>query len=319
MMDIEAVKKINEKLMDDESKKVYASRVLYSITGDSQHLYNLGNEFKASVIGNIEWKHFLDKLKTASNRGLLYLYGAGAYGGKMLELTPEIKWKGVIDRSTKIDCIRGVAVKNIDEFFDTRDGAEVIVIPSKRYYEEMRLFLTERGIAENNIIDGTILYDLTEGKQYFDLQELPYVEGKEVFLDIGCCDGMSSVQFMKWCRNEGYCYCFEPDKKNIEILKENLKAKGMYDNNYTLIPKGAWDEEGKLSFVASGNGSSHVAGVYGSGENIDTESIEVTTIDNIVGDVPVSFIKMDIEGPELNALRGADSKSKTKACNMCIP
>ena len=34
-------------------------------------------------------------------------------------------------------------------------------------------------------------------------------------------------------------------------------------------------------------------------------TVNVDTIDNIVGDTPIGLIKMDIEGAELNALKGA--------------
>lgn len=312
------IKIVNEKLMDAESKKVFASRVLYSITGDNRHLYNLGDEFKQSVRESCEWKRFLDELKIRSDRGPLFLYGAGAFGEKMLDMTDEIIWNGVIDKLPKQDSIRGVNIQAIDRFIDERNGNETIVIPSIRYYEEMKSFLLEEGIDEKSIVDGTILYNLTEGKQYFDLYELSHIDDKEIFLDIGCCDGMSSVQFLKWCNGKGFCYCFEPDEKNIEMVKANLRAKGVPENNYMLIPKGAWDEEGRLSFVASGNGASHVAGVYGAGEFVDTESIDVTTIDNAVGDVPVTFIKMDIEGAELNALRGASGLIRNRKPKLAI-
>ena len=34
-------------------------------------------------------------------------------------------------------------------------------------------------------------------------------------------------------------------------------------------------------------------------------TVEVDAIDNMVGDCPISLIKMDVEGAELNALKGA--------------
>lgn len=47
---------------------------------------------------------------------------------------------------------------------------------------------------------------------------------------------------------------------------------------------------------------------YGGGNiNKDGEEyIEVDSIDNLLSDIPVTFIKMDIEGAEMEALKGAE-------------
>ena len=67
--------------------------------------------------------------------------------------------------------------------------------------------------------------------------------------------------------------------------------------NIKIIPKGTWREETILGFVSSGDGSYITAGTGDS-------SIEVTTIDKEIKE-KVTFIKMDIEGSELESLHGA--------------
>ena len=67
--------------------------------------------------------------------------------------------------------------------------------------------------------------------------------------------------------------------------------------NIKIIPKGTWREETILGFVSSGDGSYITAGTGDS-------SIEVTTIDKEIKE-KVTFIKMDIEGSEWDALHGA--------------
>ncbi|MBE5871393.1 MAG: FkbM family methyltransferase [Lachnospiraceae bacterium] len=304
-MNIDQIKEINEKLMDSESKRVFASRILYSMTGDKTYLRSLGAEFERRIREDDAWIKFLGILKEAEQTTGVVLYGAGAFGEKILRMSPEINWKCVIDKNSTRDSLGDVPVESVTGYL-SKNGIEHIVISSKRHFEDMREFLLAQGVSGDRIVDGTILYDLTEGRQYFDLEALPHSDEKEVFLDVGCCDGMSSIQFLKWCQGNGYCYCFEPDRKNISLVKNNMEAKNISNIDYSLIPKGAWKEDGTLSFVATGNGSSHIDGVYGGKAAIETESIDVTKIDNVVGERPITFIKMDIEGAELNALRGAE-------------
>lgn len=307
MKGIEWVRTINEKLLDDESKRIFASRVLYSYTGDINYLYALGTYFKNQVLRSEEWLSFINKLKNENTD--LVIYGAGAYGKKIIEAAKDIKFKAVIDGNPINKDLNGIQVINTNDFLKNYDG-EAIVIPSKRYFEEMKKLLIENGIEETKIIDGTVLYNLTEGKQYFDLKELPHIQGQEVFADIGSCDGMSSVQFMEWCNRNGTCYCFEPDSNNEKLLQKNMAEKGLKEGvDFSVICRGAWDEETSLSFVSTGTGSSHIAGVYGEAEQ-EVETLQVTTIDNELKDKNVTFIKMDIEGAELKALHGAEEVIK---------
>lgn len=67
--------------------------------------------------------------------------------------------------------------------------------------------------------------------------------------------------------------------------------------NVHIIPKGVLDHSGTLCFSAEGTSGSHISELG--------EQIEVTTIDEALHGVNVTFIKMDIEGAELQALKGA--------------
>lgn len=312
------IKQINEKLIDEESKRVFASRVLYSLTGDETHLYNLGKEFRQSVLQSQEWMNFIKMLHEHERKNGLVLYGAGAFGRKMIDMTDGVQWHLVIDKDPNSEELLGIPLMRVSDYL-AEGCQESIVLPSKRHYEEMKNHLIDNGVSKDRIIDGTVLYDLTEGKQYFDLEFLPHVDGTEVFADVGSCDGMSSVQFMKWCDGNGRCICFEPDEHNVELIRKNMDAKGIKEtDNYLLIPKGAWDEETRLSFVASGTASAHITGLIGENESSATEFVDVTTIDRVLDGENVTFIKMDIEGAELRALKGAEKTIGEKKPKLAI-
>jgi len=136
----------------------------------------------------------------------------------------------------------------------------------------------------------------------------------EVFIDCGAYIGDTIDEFLKRMPIEyKQIVAFEPDSKNFKELK---KRHGC-NPKITLINAGAYDKEGELLFKEQG-GSSRIT------DEIDNEQnnivhIQVRTIDNLELD-NVSFIKMDIEGAELNVLKGAEKtilKNKPKLA-ICI-
>ncbi len=89
---------------------------------------------------------------------------------------------------------------------------------------------------------------------------------------------------------------FEPDKESFLKAKERLKDF----NNIKFINKGLYSRAEVLRFNSLGGLGSNI------GENGDTE-IEVAAIDDVL-DRKANYIKMDIEGAELEALKGAQKQ-----------
>ena len=134
------------------------------------------------------------------------------------------------------------------------------------------------------------------GWQYFDM--FSPVEN-EVFIDAGAFDGQTESEILKW---GGGCikkiYAFEAEPANFEQCRTYYEKNGLTEK-VQFIEKGLWNKQETMKI---GNGESSA----GSHISSDGKSvIEVTTLDSEVGDEKVTFIKMDIEGSELNALKGA--------------
>jgi len=88
-------------------------------------------------------------------------------------------------------------------------------------------------------------------------------------------------------------YAWEPDPES------QLKCKEIFEKNhieYELIAKGLWSKKEKLKLRMDGTASFIT--------NDGNIKIEVDSIDHLVKE-PVTFIKMDIEGSEYQALLGA--------------
>lgn len=135
------------------------------------------------------------------------------------------------------------------------------------------------------------------GKQYFDVWD---PAPNEVVIDCGAYDGTTELQIAEWSNyNYKKIYALEPNETNCQ------KCELFYQNNnlenIELIPKASWSRNTTLSFsVEQGKASS--GGKIGGGDSCE---ILATAIDDITGNDKVTFIKMDVEGAELESLKGA--------------
>lgn len=162
----------------------------------------------------------------------------------------------------------------------------------------------EAGVPEDKIIQFCHLDEL----QYFDEDVVPkHVKGtREIFVDGGSLNLYSSGQFMRWCNYEcDKVIAFEPDRRCVKICEEALTKMPKLGKVTELVPKGLWSSETELVFNEMGNyGSSSFVRNKGRGKE---QVIPTTSIDIAAHGEPVTFIKMDVEGAELEALKGAQS------------
>ena len=144
--------------------------------------------------------------------------------------------------------------------------------------------------------------------QYFD--SVMNLTDKEVF--VVAYTGDTAEIFMKNVKEKyEHYFAFEPDSDNYKKATLFLEQRP----NTTIIPKGLWNCDTTLYFK---DGDASCSTVVEEGE----VSVAVTSIDQYFSDkkqIP-TIIKMDIEGSELEALKGAQEtirKHKPKLA-ICI-
>ena len=122
-------------------------------------------------------------------------------------------------------------------------------------------------------------------------------------LDAGGCFGDTALAFAAAVGESGHVHTFDPIPKHCGIIRENL---GM---NPALAHRISIYEVGLSAQERLGQGQSGAEQTINPGANAFDASISTTTVDKLVedGTIPrVDFIKMDIEGSELDALQGAE-------------
>ena len=175
--------------------------------------------------------------------------------------------------------------------------------------------LLQDNISKNqfyNILNFRNSYDLDymrgfyakEDKQYFEDFLMLKKEG-EVFVDIGGYDGYTTEEFVKRCPKYKEVFFFEPETDNMLTAKKRL---GRYrDIHYFTL--GLSDKKQTLRFSISGSSSK----ISDEGEL----TIHVDRLDDLINQ-KITFLKMDIEGAERSAIKGAKHLIETYHPKLAI-
>jgi FkbM family methyltransferase len=132
------------------------------------------------------------------------------------------------------------------------------------------------------------------------------VEPGDIVIDGGGCYGDTALYFSHLAGEFGRVASFEFLPQNLSVLKKNLDLNPTFAKTIQVYQNPVWVESGKELFISG----------YGSGTRVteekithEADSVSTLKIDDVVGtpEFPqVDFIKMDIEGAEQQALRGAE-------------
>jgi FkbM family methyltransferase len=132
------------------------------------------------------------------------------------------------------------------------------------------------------------------------LQEV--LEPGDTMLDIGANEGMITLLAAKLVGGTGKVIAFEPNPVPLEILRDNISINKI--KHVEIHGVGLSDAPGTLSLfvpeVNSGQGTfTDLHGLDG-----HTVDCEVVVADEIVGGIPVTVVKIDVEGFEMRVLYG---------------
>ncbi len=129
----------------------------------------------------------------------------------------------------------------------------------------------------------------------------------ESYLDLGAYRGDTVEEFLQHCGGKyGSITALEPDRRTFKKLcaylenvpKSNAYQKAIYSESKTLIFS---SKAGRQSTISS-NG----------------EEIEAVSVDELCGNKAVTYIKMDVEGAEIEAVEGAKKTLKNQKPKLNI-
>lgn len=126
----------------------------------------------------------------------------------------------------------------------------------------------------------------------------------DVIIDAGANVGLFTLYAMRQVGPSGKVFAFEPDEINAEKLVRNVDLNPGV-SSYTLERELLWSTEMDLHFRESGSEGSAIAS-EGDPGNVTVK--HATSVDLFVKEknlTKIDFIKMDIEGAEIEAMEGS--------------
>ncbi|MGB5674493.1 MAG: FkbM family methyltransferase [Gemmatimonadota bacterium] len=124
-----------------------------------------------------------------------------------------------------------------------------------------------------------------------------------IIFDVGANTGYTAAWFSTLADR---VYAFEPDPTNLEILREQIRIRGL--TNVDVLATAVGETVGYARLHRKERGGHHALSDVGASPTMDTIEVPCTTVDTVMsseGIESVALLKVDVEGFEPEVLRGA--------------
>ena len=170
---------------------------------------------------------------------------------------------------------------------------------------EMLLDINDGGI-------GRALYVHGGREKEFMLLLEEEVGSNDVCLDLGANIGYTTLAMASKAK---HVLAVEPDPHNFRILKENIRLN-KYSNKVAIYQKAISDRDSKTDFwIADRPNLNSMQKTEHSKRKIEVVTEALTTF---LGSKPINFIKMDVEGHEVEILKGGRDYFAASRANVKI-
>ena len=157
-----------------------------------------------------------------------------------------------------------------------------------------------------------------DNEQYFSIPEFNFNGDNEIFLYAGAYCGDTSEKFIYKCFGIfKHIYAFEPGVKQFDAMKIRFnrikKEFAIEDNKISAINAALSNKNSKL-YIDNSKGINCCTITDIKKDNM----ISTYTVDSFLNGNPITFLKADIEGEELNMLKGSINTIKKYKPKMAI-
>ena len=153
----------------------------------------------------------------------------------------------------------------------------------------------------------------THDERYVVTKLLRIIQPGDICWDIGANIGFYTCLLASRVEDAGTVVAFEPALRTCGYLRENVSLNRFA--NVTVINKGLSDrvEQRHLYYSEAGLAEGTASLKYANGRAV-SERVMLDTIDSLTRELPVpDFVKIDVEGYQLEVLRGGEHYLKTHA------
>ena len=138
-------------------------------------------------------------------------------------------------------------------------------------------------------------------------RDLPRFAGPLRLIDCGAFTGVAIHKFLK----AGYAIesfvAFEPDPENFTMLA----SRDFPVERRLCLPLGTWSQTKQFKFASEGSMGSRLA-------EAGAMTVQCAAVDDLLRGEPVNLVKMDVEGAEVETLRGMERLIRIQRPNLLL-
>ena len=136
-----------------------------------------------------------------------------------------------------------------------------------------------------------------------------YLQPNDIFIDIGANFGLHTVYAAKLVGEKGRVFAFEPVAKHLNLLNKNISLSHVRERVEIVSSALSNSQESSLTFYLPPEEEIAVtASLSAEGNNLQEIKVANARLDDYWTNIDreVKLIKIDVEGAELEVLRGAE-------------
>jgi FkbM family methyltransferase len=137
-------------------------------------------------------------------------------------------------------------------------------------------------------------------EERFDAALLAAIRSGDTVWDVGANVGLYTEKFVGLAGPSGRVVAFEPSPKNVETLRGRFEGNG----SVTIHPVALSDRTGIVTFYANGDDAGVTDSLVERTPNATRHEVQAHRGDDYRQSFPPDVIKIDVEGFELEVLRG---------------
>ena len=194
--------------------------------------------------------------------------------------------------------------------------------PSSLKYRLASAGLRQRDVAIRNGVaqglkfnTGESCPELALGTYEMPIQNIftQHLKDGDVFYDIGANVGFFSIIAAQLVGDTGKVYAFEPGEGNANSIRHNARLNNF--DQIEVIEKAVSDTSGSGQLLLAQYSGGHALATADAPPDLAGEvTVDLVSIDDLIAQnqiKPPNFVKVDVEGAELDVLKGMSETIKT--------
>ena len=151
--------------------------------------------------------------------------------------------------------------------------------------------------------NALVIYGEYNGHEATYLKRL--IKPGDTIVEVGANIGSHTVGLAKALGPQGRLIAFEPQRACYALLQAQIALNQL--DNVIALNEGVGSQRGRLWYARPNYAEPGNFGGVGLSDQAapNAEAVEVITLDERLGDIPVALLKIDVEGMEEDAIKGA--------------